>query len=120
MFTIHRGWFVVGLATTLTAVSINPVFAQHELHDAPTVVGPVDVSGTVVCADGPELPGAVVQVYKTEGAAQPVASALSDKTGRFRVRLPGGRYTVRVSYLGHAAASVPLNIESNSPHSLHP
>ena len=120
MFTIHRGWFVVGLATTLTAVSINPVFAQHEHHDAPTVVGPVDVSGTVVCADGPELPGAVVQVYKTEGAAQPVASALSDKTGRFRVRLPGGRYTVRVSYLGHAAASVPLNIESNSPHSLHP
>jgi outer membrane receptor protein involved in Fe transport len=112
MFTIHNGARVLLIAAALSTLSIDPLIAQHENHTVPVAPAtPVDVTGIILCADGPQLPGAVIQVYRSN-QAQPVASALSDQTGRFRVRVPHGSYTVRVTYLGHASAAAALVIEA--------
>lgn len=89
-------------------------YAQHEGHQLPATVpaAAIELAGTVVCADGPALPGAIVQLVKTtNGKDQLHASALSDQGGRFRLRAPVGNYMLRISFLGHANIAQAVAVE---------
>jgi ferric enterobactin receptor len=92
-----------------------PLAAQHETHTsvAPTQAM-VDVVGRVLCADGPPLPGAIVQIFSGTGASAKLRSAtLSDERGAFRFRLPHGEFTLQVAFLGHAASLTPISISGS-------
>jgi outer membrane cobalamin receptor len=110
MFAILRGWRIAVCAIAFATLFIKPGLAQHEHHAAPAAAFIADVTGVVRCADGPQLPGAVVQAFKADRPEKPIASALSDQAGRFRLRLPTGNYMVRVNYLGHHAAATTLSL----------
>ena len=106
---------VMLLAATLATAA--PALAQHE-HNAPTPLPrtstAVDITGTVICVDGPALPGAVLQLFQTkDGKERLQTSALSDAGGRFRLSAPSGAYTLRIGYLGHANSERTIEI---APH----
>jgi outer membrane cobalamin receptor len=94
--------------------------AQHENHGVGAGVAQPVVTGTVLCAEGPPLVGAIVQVVHGTGADRHVmATVLTDADGRFALRTAPGAYTLEVSYLGHAphdrqltvgAAGTPVNV----------
>lgn len=104
-------------ATSLVAVmlflaGIEPARAQHEGHQPTVPAAAVDVSGSVLCVDGPALPGAVVQLFRNVGQKEQLqASALSDEAGRFRLRASAGTYTLRITFLGHASSTQVVEIE---------
>ena len=104
------------VATMLFLAGINVIYGQHDGHQhnsAQAMV--VDLMGRVLCADGPALPGAVVQIFKTTpNGEQLQASALSDEDGRFRLRAPAGTYNLRIAFLGHANQSQPIEVATGA------
>lgn len=81
-----------------------------------TVVGvvlmmPVEVSGTVKCADQAVLPAAV-QVLQGDKV---VAETVTDAEGRFTVKVRRGSYTLRVRYVGADGYPVTKTVEIKAP-----
>src|SRR5688572_861660 len=114
-------WIVAKVirATSLVAVIMlvagtNYIYAQHEGHQQTSVPAiQAELTGTVVCVDGPALPGAIVQLFETAPNGERLqASALSDAAGRFRLRAPAGTYSVRITFVGHANAARSIEVPS--------
>ena len=101
MLSRHFGRALL-LAAAFAMGRTNFVSAQHEQHAVERANAQTELTGITVCSDGPILPGAVVQLFHD---SHPIASALTDQTGRFRLRAPNGEYTLKVTYLGHADAA---------------
>jgi hypothetical protein len=110
MSSYLRGWRVLMSTAALITCFTTYAAAQHENHYTPASPAVAELSGRILCTDGQPLPGAVVQVLRPGAAVQPVASALSDPAGRFRVRVSSGSYTMRVSYLGHTTLATAMTV----------
>lgn len=72
---------------------------------------PVEVSGTVKCADQAVLPAAV-QVLQGDKV---VAETVTDAEGRFTVKVRRGSYTLRVRYVGADGYPVTKTVEIKAP-----
>jgi hypothetical protein len=60
----------------------------------PTADGPVERAGRVVDASGAPVPDAIVSIVESS-VPMPEIALLCDAGGRFSLRLPPGRFTLR-------------------------
>ena len=95
-----------------------PAAAQHEGHGVPAGTAQVVLTGTAYRADGTPVSGAIVQLFHGSGPGRhPMATSVTDTTGRFGVRTGGGTYTLEIRHPGHEVhrqqvtlATAPLNV----------
>lgn len=113
----HRFNAVLAVSIVLLSAWPTDVRAQHEEHQhaGSTGASSVSITGVVLCADGPPLPGAVVQLFAIgdlTGVAR--ASTISDATGRFNLAARSGNYRLRISYLGHVGFEKNADVETGA------
>ncbi len=81
------------------------IFFLYSLFFSPLLAQePVTFSGRVTDPAGSPLPFASVSINSAE------YGTVTDREGRFSIRLPQGDYEVRVSYLGHKTRSDEIDL----------
>lgn len=102
--TVPSAFGLLCLAAVLIPYAPAPLDAQPDARV---------VQGTVASEDGRLLAGARVR------AIGEVSAVLTGTNGAFSLRLPPGRHTIEIAFIGRRTARIPIEIGSASPPTLH-